>query len=275
VETRILQVSPELAERFRGKAGFGPTKAENGESFVASTTFAEALGLALASKVEKGGADYDSAMFTDKELYPWLESLLQRDGATSIMQAPKITMFNGQRAFFTISTRQSFVTEYRIARDKDKLAVVPKNEDVDVGLKSILLPTVSADRRSVRLAVDFRTTSLVGATPEVPVTIKVGADKEFRGTIQVPQVETLIFKQTCVIPDGQTMAVSLGQVMVETQTESPVSFLSRIPYVSRLVRTVGYGREAREVFLLITARVIINEEDELIFLNNMPTIPRP
>jgi general secretion pathway protein D len=262
VEVRIVEVSPWLADRFRAKAGFAPTKSANGESFVASTTFNEALGLKTASKIEIGGSAQDTAIFTEKELYPWLV-LLQSDGATNLMQAPKITMANGQRACLADSTRQSFVTEYKDAHDKDKLTVVPQTEDVDVGLKATFLPTVSADRRSVRLAVDFRRTDLVA--------IKVGMDKEFRGIVQIPQVDTLTCKQSCVIPDGHTMAVSLGQVMVETLTESPVSFLSRIPYVSRLVKTVGYSREARDVFLLITPRVIVNEDEEQVFLKNLRT----
>jgi general secretion pathway protein D len=271
VETRIVQISPELAARFRDKVGFAPVRAENGETFVPLGT---AFGLKSAGKMETGGSGQDTAVFTDKELYPWLK-LFQNERATNLMQTPKTTMFNGQRALVTVSTQQSFLTEYKIARDKDKLTVVPQHEVVDVGLKSIMLPTVSADLRSVRLAVDFRSTALLGAAAEVPVAIKVGAGKEFRGTVQIPQVETLTCKQTCVIPDGQTMAVSLGQVMVDARTEFPTEFVSRIPYLSRLLRNVGYSREAREVFLFITPRVIINEEEEQIFLGHTPPIPRP
>lgn len=272
IEMRIVSVPSECAARFRDKAVFAPIKSDT--PFVASTTFNEALGLKCACKIETGGSGQDSALFTEKELYRWFE-YLQSDSATNIMQAPKITVFNGQRAFITVSTRQSFVTEYKIARDKDKLSVVPKNEDVDVGLKSAFLPTVSADRRSVRLVTDFRSTAVLGSTLEVPVVIKLGADKEFRGAVQIPQVKTVTCKQTCVIPDGQTMAVSLGQVMVDARNDVATDFVSRIPYLSRLLRNVGYSRESAEMFLFITPRVIIAQEEEQIFLDHTPPIPRP
>ena len=272
IEMRIVSVPCECAARFRDKAGFAPIKSD--APFVASTTLNEALGLKCAGKMESGGSGQDTALFTEKELYRWFE-YLQNDSATNIMQAPKITVFNGQRAFITVSTRQSFVTEYKIARDKDKLSVVPKNEDVDVGLKSALLPTVSADRRSIRLVTDFRSTAVLGSTLEVPVVIKLGADKEFRGAVQIPQVKTVTCKQTCVIPDGQTMAVSLGQVMVDARNDLATEFVSRIPYLSRLLRNVGYSREAGEMFLFITPRVIVAAEEEQIFLGQTPPIPRP
>ena len=38
--------------------------------------------------------------------------------------------------------------------------------------------------------------------------------------------------------------------------------LSKIPYLSRLYRNVGYSREAREIFLFVTPRLIVNAEEE-------------
>jgi general secretion pathway protein D len=114
-----------------------------------------------------------------------------------------------------------------------------------------VLPRVSADRRSLLLKVDH------GFTPQ-------------------PKAETIAFKQTTVIPDGRTMVVSLGKVMSEGRTvNSDVPILSKIPYVSRLVKTVGYGRETLEMFLLVTPRVIVNEEPEQTFVNTLPALPRP
>ncbi len=38
--------------------------------------------------------------------------------------------------------------------------------------------------------------------------------------------------------------------------------LSKLPYVDRLFRNVGYGREAESLLLMVTPRVIINAEEE-------------
>jgi type II secretory pathway component GspD/PulD (secretin) len=55
-----------------------------------------------------------------------------------------------------------------------------------------------------------------------------------------------------------------GKRLVETRTEfGPPPVLNRIPYVNRLFRTVGYGREAMNVIVLVTPRVIVQTEAEV------------
>jgi hypothetical protein len=223
VEVRVVHLSPEMAARFLLKAGFEAGKADAVAKFVGITTFGEALGVQCPPKVEKVDKVIDTAILTGKELYPWFQ-LFQTDPATNIVQAPKITMANGQRA----------------------KVMVP-------GLEYTLLPKVGADYRSVRLQVNLQ-------------------------CVQQPQVETIVFKQTNIIPDGRTMAVSLGQIMSEARTESTVPVLSKIPYVSRLFRSVGAIHETREAFLFVTPRVIVQGEAEQIIVNPpresfVPTLP--
>jgi type II secretory pathway component GspD/PulD (secretin) len=243
IELRLVQMSPELAAEFRAKGGFERQGAESGKNALA-------------------------ASFSDKELYPWMR-LFQADPATQIMMTPKLTVFNGQHSHMAVLETQSYVTEYKVARDGDRLAVVPQTQKIAVGVKCGLLPTVSADRRFVRLMVDFRQTSLPGPVATMPVTLKLasvdGEEKLFTGAIQQPHVQTLELKQRLAIPDGRTMAISLGEVMSEARTETEAPVLSRVPYLCRLVRTVGVSREQREVFLFVTPRVIVNEEEEEVF----------
>ena len=47
-----------------------------------------------------------------------------------------------------------------------------------------------------------------------------------------------------------------------------------IPYISRLFKNVAYGREANSLMIMVTPRIIINEEEEQIFLGQLPAIPR-
>jgi hypothetical protein len=228
VEVRVVHLSPEMAARFRLKAGFEAGKPDAVDKFVGITTFGEALGVHGPPKVEKIDKVIDAAILTGKELYPWFE-LFQTDPATNIVQAPKITMANGQRA----------------------KVMAP-------GLQYRLLPKVSTDYRSVRLETNLQ-------------------------LAQQPLVETNGFRQTNVIPDGQTMAVSLGQVMVNARIASAVPVLGDIPFVSRLFRSVETIRETREVFVFVTPRVIVQQEAEQTivnmpresFVNELAPLPRP
>ena len=214
------------------------------------------------------------AFLTDEELAVALNEA-QQDTATNIMQAPKLTIFNGQHASVVSANQQAFVTEYRVVREGDQVAIKPHLETIELGLRCGLLPTVSADRRSVMLKIDFRQTMLDGPVAEMPVVVrggrKNGAESEIQAALQQPKVQKLTFKQACRIPDGQTMVVSLGQVLVETPHESePPGLIKRIPYVNRLFRNMSWSQEDREVFLLVTPRIIVNEAEEQPVLTEIP-----
>lgn len=95
-----------------------------------------------------------------------------------------------------------------------------------------MTPAVSADRRSVRLKVRLR---------------RDGAEGE---------------KFEAVLADGCSVALLGWSVMRETRKEYAPPVLSRIPYVNRLFKNVGFGRESEKVFLTVTPRVIAQEATE-------------
>jgi general secretion pathway protein D len=64
------------------------------------------------------------------------------------------------------------------------------------------------------------------------------------------------------------------KTLVEGRNEYGPPVLSKIPYISRLFKNVGYGREAQSLMIMVTARIIINEEEEKEFTGELPRIPR-
>ena len=50
--------------------------------------------------------------------------------------------------------------------------------------------------------------------------------------------------------------------MSEGRTERGVPFLSNIPYVNRLFKNVGIGRDTSNLMMMVTPRIIIQEEEE-------------
>jgi general secretion pathway protein D len=68
---------------------------------------------------------------------------------------------------------------------------------------------------------------------------------------------------TVSVPDGGTILLGGIKRMAEGRTERGTPFLSKIPYVSRLFRNVAVGRDARSLMLMVTPRIIIQEEEEV------------
>jgi general secretion pathway protein D len=48
----------------------------------------------------------------------------------------------------------------------------------------------------------------------------------------------------------------------EGRNEFGPPILSKLPYVNRLFKNVGYGKETESLLIMVTPRIIINEEEE-------------
>ena len=53
------------------------------------------------------------------------------------------------------------------------------------------------------------------------------------------------------------------KTLAEGRNEFGPPVLSKLPYIDRLFKNVGYGREAQSLLLMVTPRIIINAEEEI------------
>jgi Bacterial type II and III secretion system protein len=164
----------------------------------------------LDATLQAGLADGFSKpmLLNERQVFQLLEAT-QLDPNTNVMQAPKLTMFNGQSAIFDL----------------------PSSEEMSTRFKMSVQPVVSADRHSVRLQLKASMTN-----HEVATTVTLG--------------------------DGATLVVGGWKYLSESRADMDPPVLSKIPYLSRLFSNVAYGRKTQNVVLLVTPRVIINEEEE-------------
>jgi len=207
------------------------------------------------------------------------------------MQAPKLTVFNGQSAFLSITDQQFFLTGVQVAipNNGNQFVFVPVQQPFPLGVTMSVTPVVSADRRFVRIELLPSLTNLASATvPLIPVQIPIPQffDGPGTGTSQntQPQFFTMFFQQptfttitlntTVRVPDGGTVLLGGLKTLSEGRHEHGPPVLGKIPYLSRLFRNVAYGREAQSLMIMVTPRIIINEEEELIHLGDLPPVPR-
>ena len=64
------------------------------------------------------------------------------------------------------------------------------------------------------------------------------------------------------MPDGGTVLLGGLKKLSEGRNEYGPPILSKIPYINRLFKNVGYGREASSLLMMVTPRIIINTEEE-------------
>jgi type II secretory pathway component GspD/PulD (secretin) len=219
-------------------------------------------------------ADADRTAFLgDKQLVRFLEAV-QGDPRSNVMQAPKMTLLDGQMGRLEAVDRQHFVTGCEIVQREGHALVIPKNEEVALGFRIAACPKVSADRRSVQVKLDVSQTNLASAAvPLFPVTMQLkdneGKPQPFTQFLQQPVVNTFHLENTVTIPDGGTVLVGGMKKEVEARCEYGPPVLSRVPYANRLFKNVGVSRESKTVYVLVTPRVIVNTEEE----QRPPTCP--
>jgi type II secretory pathway component GspD/PulD (secretin) len=220
-----------------------------------------------------GGISLGLAFLSDIQVFMFMEAA-QGDQRTNVMQAPKLTLFNGQTSTLTASDEQFFSTGASVQISNGQPVFIPNNVSFPTGGVFISLQAViSADRRFVRLNFTGLTlTNLASAVvPLMPVTIPVPQILDGVGTvnttvftqfIQQPTFNTITVTTTVAVPDGGTVLLGGLKRLSEGRNEFGPPVLSKIPYLSRLFRNVGYGREVQNFMMMVTPRIIINEEEE-------------
>lgn len=85
-------------------------------------------------------------------------------------------------------------------------------------------------------------------------------DEPIGTLIQLPTFAFTSVTTTVSVPDGGTILLGGIKRMSEGRVEPGVPLLSKIPYVSRLFHNVTIGRESSSLMLMVTPRIIIQEE---------------
>lgn len=142
------------------------------------------------------------------------------DGLVNVIQAPKVTVYNGQRACIEAMDQQVFGRR-----------VLQK------GFRFSVCPVIAADRRTVRVEVAARLDD-------------VNAEQS--------GMSSLLVERAIRIGDGQTALLCCGTITEETKMEVPV--LSSLPVVGPLLPKLGASRETFRIVIMVTPRIVHTEE---------------
>ncbi|UUO05971.1 general secretion pathway protein GspD [Blastopirellula sp. J2-11] len=228
------------------------------------------------------GGSFGFAMLSDIEAF-FVMQAAQSDLRSNVMQAPKVTLFNGQTAFVTDSTQRPFVTSVTPVVGDFAAAQQPVIVVLNEGTSLTVQAVVSADRRFVRLTLvpmfsqigevdtftfEGTTSSRADSTVEDPDAADGGTttdneEEQMTGTtVQQPEFSIITVTTTVSVPDGGTVLLGGIKRLSEERREAGVPIVSKLPYINRLFRNVGIGRSTQSLMMMVTPRIIIQEEEE-------------
>ncbi len=130
---------------------------------------------------------------------------VQSDNRSNVIQAPKVTMFNGQRGVISDVVQRPFVTDVLEISGDNSAALQPKISVFEDGWKFSLMTTASADE-DVNLQMVF-THSSVDGVKLASLPNGRGNDPEERVTIQVPTVKSDSIAVESVLKESEVLLV--------------------------------------------------------------------
>ncbi len=230
------------------------------------------------------GAQMGFAILSDIEAYFFINAA-QGDRRTNVLQAPKVTLFNGQNASVSDVTQNPFVISVIPVVGDFAAAQQPVIVVLSEGTFMTVQAVISNDRRFVRLTIvpffshigTVNTFTFSGSTSTTVDTTKEGvqstpndhtvdsnnATRTTSGvTVQLPSFSYVSVTTTVSVPDGGTVLLGGIKRLSEGRNEFGVPILDKIPYLNRLFKNVGVGRETQSLMMMVTPRIIIQEEEE-------------
>ena len=194
---------------------------------------------------------------------------------STLVDAPRITLFNGQRAYVLISTQRAYVSNLTPIVSTGISSFAPTVSIVQSGVLLDVQATVSADRKYVTLTLRPQLATLLDLAPftfqQGSSATSVGgggigfgfvAGNAPSGTIQEPELQITEVKTTVSVPDGGTLLLGGQTVAGETEREIGVPVLSKIPFLKRLFTNRSLAKDEQILLILIRPTIILQREVE-------------
>ncbi len=196
--------------------------------------------------------------FLDNIQVDFLLRATQIDKRSSDLDAPRLVLFNGQRATFEAFIEQDYIAALTPVIGDNAGAFLPQVATALTGRSLDVQATVSADRRYVTMTVrtftrvtgDFRTVFFGGSQT-------VGS-----GFIELATQTTQQVRTTVSVPDGGTLLIGGLKLSGERDIDAGVPILSRIPVLKRAFSNTSNVKDDQVLLILIKPTIIIQKEAE-------------
>jgi len=209
--------------------------------------------------------------FLDDVQVDLLIEATQADSRNTILTAPRLTLHNGQIAWISVQTSQSYVSALNVNSNSGAIGYSPVVSQLLTGFSFKIHGVISADRRYVTMEVIFDIGDLVSMEKSDAFTGVAGGSGSGGGGgttatggafIDLPTTLTHQVRTTVSVPDKGTALLGGQRSVREYETEVGVPILSKIPYINRFFTNRTTSREETSLLLLLRPEIIIQQENE-------------
>jgi type II secretory pathway component GspD/PulD (secretin) len=183
-----------------------------------------------------------------------------------LVEGTELTVLNGSRANVFMGSQISYISDYEATGgggDGDISVPDPTVETLNYGLALDVTPFIDASRQYV--TTDLRPiasdVSFIVEQIFFPYTVN-GFVFSSEFPLEIPLITIKEGGTRVMIPDRGTVLVGGLDRGIEQNSESGVPMLSHIPFVGRLFGKRGRYSLRESLYLSVTARIILNDEEE-------------
>ncbi len=182
------------------------------------------------------------------------------------LTAPRITFFNGQKAYVMVADQIAFVSD--LTPISDAIGFQTTLSVAQSGVVLTVEGTISADRRYVTMTVE-PSLARIAAIRQIPVNAFSNVNLNnnnfsipISGTLEAPELELTQLKTTVSVPDRGTLLLGGQRLVGETEIEAGVPVLSEVPILNRFFTNRSTVKDERTLLILVKPTIIIQSEEE-------------
>ncbi|MGE5612021.1 MAG: hypothetical protein ACM359_22430 [Bacillota bacterium] len=287
IETRFLTVARNFMEdigvdidfffNINDPTHFSPISVSQGSSKFTENPATLVPGSLGASTTQSQPAMTIQGSFLDDFQANFLIRATQAAKHSSTVNAPRVTVFNGQPAFVIVAQEQSYVSDLEAVTGEGVGLFNPIIDVTASGVRLIVQPTVSADRKYVTLALQPTVTQLVNLA-SYPVfgfanengnnngnnggNNTPGQPDVMQANVQLPIINVTAVNTIVSVPDGGTLLLGGQTIAGEVELEEGVPILSKIPFIKRLFTNKSTAKDEQILLILCKPTIIIHREIE-------------
>jgi type II secretory pathway component GspD/PulD (secretin)/tetratricopeptide (TPR) repeat protein len=200
--------------------------------------------------------------FLDNIQVDFLIRATQADQRNSVLTAPRLVLFNGQRSWVAVTVQTNFISQLVPTVNVGAAAQAPQPGTINAGAVLDVQATVTADRRYVTMTLRPGVTRLNNLT----MFQTSGGGTAGDAFIQLPELSAQLIKTTVSVPDGGTLLIGGQKLAAETEVDAGVPVLSKIPFLKRAYSSRALIKDEQTLLILIKPSVFIpSEQEELAF----------
>jgi len=206
-----------------------------------------------------------AGQFLDDIQVDFLIQATQADRRTVTLTAPRLTFMNGQIANIVVGTQVAFISDLQPIVGTNAVGFDPDLNTVVEGVSLLLEGTVSADRRYVQLNVEATVSEIIEIANEQVIAIAGGqlVSSAAGGSFIGLPITTATRVQTTVnVPDQGTALLGGQRIVSESEVETGVPILSKIPILNRFFSNRIESRDESTLMILLKPTILIQGEQE-------------